>query len=230
MSERDDRPDHCEDDLVDDARVIGGQVSDTDGEVSDAENGDVENAPEGDASAIITDGKDKPRRTDAERDEVIRNAFAGLSMKSGVEEVLSKAIGADKLFNVLMPKNVFDRSLFSEIAQKSAALVPPVNPALQRMADLDFDAAVPPTADQLAELNDRAETQAVHLKSILEVMVESVAISREATEAAKATAAQARESQRTAENSARAAWASVWLVIGFSALQLIIAVIELGKS
>lgn len=225
MSERDDdRPADTEDEQPDEHRATDGEVSATDDEVTEPADGGATPAEKQDEPAtddfdgpvviVSRRGKDAPSRTPEEAAAAMSDALKGLAATEKIQRMLRDA--APKI--TLPPIPGLDRS--SAVAGR---IMDSIRPEVIERPDFGF--TMPPpgaTADQLEELNDAAKQQGVHLAEIVDIMAESVALSREATEAAKATAAQAEQNQR---------WAvlSLWVVTGFTILQLIIAIIEVQK-
>lgn len=168
-----------------------------------------------------------PPRTPEQLNAAMAAAVAGLVKSTGISQRLAKDLNVEAIGKQVIPDGLFSEAKL--LGESVPIRLGRPDPVVSRLSEMVSDMPSPPTGGQLEELNEAARQQGTHLKAILDVLVESVALSREATAAARQAAEQSRESQEIARDSSRAAWIGLYLLVGFSALQLIIAVIELGK-
>lgn len=149
-------------------------------------------------------------------------AVAGLVKSTGIAQRLAKDLNVEAIGKQVIPDGLFSEAKL--LGESVPIRLGRPDPVVSRLSEMVSDMPSPPTGGQLEELNEAARQQGTHLKAILDVMAESVALSREATEAATATAAQAVESQRAARESIKVAKVSVGLVVAFGLVQVAVSV------
>lgn len=179
-------------------------------------------------------------RRDEEQDQRLADAVGGLLGPGLAERIMPQAdFGIAKLVADLnaagalanpVPDLLKGLSLRDTIGGSAAsdfmARVPNVEiPSIDHewLEDLPVGGAA--QLEELARIGDATDEQRQHLATIVQIMTESVRLSREATRAAQATAEEAKESQKLAAASIRVARASIWIVVALGIVQIAAAVI-----